>query len=202
MKNNEQYSGAFSSFSRRGFLKGAAVVAAASKSQPLAAATGQIVAYVGAYTDTTARSKANGDAGAALYIYDLNPVDGTLTRRAALKDYPSPSSLALDPKNKFLYAVNEISNFNGTPIEQGNFIWFNANFTASGIPSTGATISFTASTITFTADQLYTVNVPNAQITFIPGACAATQRSVSSTAASGRYMVTPSQMKNVLRLES
>jgi 6-phosphogluconolactonase len=114
MKNNEQYSGAFSSFSRRGFLKGAAVVAAASKSQPLAAATGQIVAYVGAYTDTTARSKANGDAGAALYIYDLNPVDGTLTRRAALKDYPSPSSLALDPKNKFLYAVNEISNFNGT----------------------------------------------------------------------------------------
>lgn len=70
---------------------------------------------------------------------------------------------------------NNISNFNGTPIEPGNFIWFNANFTASGIPSTGATISFTASTITFTADQPYTVNVPNAQITFSPSvACAST----------------------------
>ena len=59
-----------------------------------------------------------------------------------------------------------ISNFNGTPIEAGNFIWFNANFSASGIPSVGATISFTSSTITFTADQTYTVSVPNAQITF------------------------------------
>jgi len=68
-----------------------------------------------------------------------------------------------------------ISNFNGTPIASGNFIWFNANFTASGIPSTGATITFNASTINFTADQPYTVNVPNAKITFDPNAvCAST----------------------------
>jgi hypothetical protein len=61
---------------------------------------------------------------------------------------------------------NNISNFNGTPIEAGNYIWFNANFTASGIPSTGATI---------TADQPYPVSVPNAQITFDPNAvCAST----------------------------
>jgi hypothetical protein len=67
------------------------------------------------------------------------------------------------------------SNFNGTPIEQVSFIWFNANFTASGIPSTGATITFSSSTLTFTADQTYTVNVPNAQITFDPNAaCAST----------------------------
>jgi hypothetical protein len=70
---------------------------------------------------------------------------------------------------------NNISNFNGTPIEAGNFIWFNANFTASGIPSTGATISFTGSTITFTADQPYAVSAPNAQIIFDPNAvCAST----------------------------
>lgn len=68
-----------------------------------------------------------------------------------------------------------ISNFNGTSISAGNFIWFNANFTASGIPSTGATIFFTGSTITFTADQTYNVTVPNAQITFNPNAmCAST----------------------------
>ena len=93
------------SFSRRGFLKGAAVVAAASQTLPLKAASGQIVAYVGAYTDA---------AGNGLYIYDLNSNDGTLTRRTAFKDYPSPSSLVVDPKSKFLYAVNEIANFNGT----------------------------------------------------------------------------------------
>jgi hypothetical protein len=74
-----------------------------------------------------------------------------------------------------------ISNFNGTPIQAGNFIWFNANFTASGIPSTGATISFTASTITFTADQPYSVSVPNAQITFDPmAACASTSFDTAS----------------------
>ena len=61
-----------------------------------------------------------------------------------------------------------ISNFNGTPIHGGSFIWFNANFSASGVPSTGATISFTGSTVTFTADQQYTVSVPNALITFSP----------------------------------
>src|SRR5579864_5944917 len=69
---------------------------------------------------------------------------------------------------------SNISNFNGTSIETGSFIWFNANFTASGIPSTGATISFSASTITFTADQPYTAAVPNAQIIFSPSAVCAT----------------------------
>ena len=70
---------------------------------------------------------------------------------------------------------SNISNFNGTPIGSGNYIWFNANFTASGIPSTGATITFAFSTITFTADQTYTVAAPNAQITFDPNAvCSST----------------------------
>jgi hypothetical protein len=66
-----------------------------------------------------------------------------------------------------------ISNFNGTAIQPGSFIWLNANFTASGIPSTGATISFAASTVTFTADQAYTVNVPKAAVTFDPNAACA-----------------------------
>ena len=94
-----------SSFSRRGFLKAAATVAAAARTAPLRAASGQVVAYVGAYTDKDKN---------ALYIYDLNPGDGTLTRRTAFQDFPSPSSLAISPNQKFLYAVNEISNFNGT----------------------------------------------------------------------------------------
>jgi hypothetical protein len=66
------------------------------------------------------------------------------------------------------------SNFNGTPINGGDYIWFNANFTASGIPNTGTTLYLTNSTIQFTADQAYTVQVPNAQITFSPSASCAT----------------------------
>jgi hypothetical protein len=66
------------------------------------------------------------------------------------------------------------SNFNGTPINGGTWIWFNANFTARGIPSSGATVTFTNSTIQFTADQDYNLAVPNAQITFSPSASCAT----------------------------
>jgi hypothetical protein len=67
------------------------------------------------------------------------------------------------------------SNFNGTPIRAASYIWFNANFSVSGIPSSGATISFTSSTISFTADHAYIMPVPNAQITFDPNAiCAST----------------------------
>jgi hypothetical protein len=60
------------------------------------------------------------------------------------------------------------SNFNGTPISGGSFIWFNANFTAKGIPLTGTKVYFQNSTIQFTADQSYNLVVPNAQITFDP----------------------------------
>ena len=68
-----------------------------------------------------------------------------------------------------------VSNFNGTPIQTGSFIWFNANFSAKGIPASGATINFTGSQLSFTADQPYTVSVPNAQVTFDPNAiCAST----------------------------
>jgi hypothetical protein len=58
------------------------------------------------------------------------------------------------------------ANFNGTPMNAGSFIWFNANFAASGIPRTGATISLTGSTISFAADRAYDLAVPNALITF------------------------------------
>jgi hypothetical protein len=63
------------------------------------------------------------------------------------------------------------SNFNGTRIPSGDYIWFNANFTASGIPSTGATIFFQNSTVHYGATTLF---VPNAQITFSPSTTCAT----------------------------
>lgn len=60
------------------------------------------------------------------------------------------------------------SNFNaGTGLPAGSYVWFNANFTASGIPSTGATITFTNSVISSGA---YNLAVPNGVITFSPTA--------------------------------
>ena len=98
----------------------------------------------------------------------------TITMLASIAVLICAYSLMAQPQLTCSQSTNT-SNFNGTTIEANNFIWFNANFTASGIPSTGATISFTNSTITFTADQFYTVTVPNAQITFDPNAvCAST----------------------------
>jgi len=67
------------------------------------------------------------------------------------------------------------SNFNGTPIAAGNYIWFNSVVKASGLGSKPVTLRLDASTITFTANSVpYTLNVPNALITFDPAVTQAT----------------------------
>lgn len=68
------------------------------------------------------------------------------------------------------------SNFNGTSVPTGSFIWFNANFKAQNVPSSGVTIDFTSGSITFTAGGTsYNLQVPNAKITFSPSAsCSST----------------------------
>lgn len=91
-------------FSRRGFLKRSTAAAALGAAAPLEAQSGQIIAYVGAYTDR----------GKGIHMFNLNPTDGTLTPWKILTGILSPSSLAFHPNKKFLYAVNEISNYNST----------------------------------------------------------------------------------------
>jgi 6-phosphogluconolactonase (cycloisomerase 2 family) len=88
-------------FSRRGFFRGASAIAA---SAPILskAATGQVLAYVGAYTDR----------GRGIHIFDVG-TDGSLNPVSVLTGLPSPSSIAFAPNKKFLYAVNEIGNFGG-----------------------------------------------------------------------------------------
>lgn len=59
------------------------------------------------------------------------------------------------------------SNFNGTSVPAGASLWFNANFTAQHVPSTGVTIDFTQGNISFTAGGTpYSLAVPNARISF------------------------------------
>lgn len=82
----------------------------------------------------------------------------------------SPSSIscpAPPPPPPCEASATNSSNFNGTPVAAGAYIWFNAHFKANGVPSNGVTIDFTNGNISFTAGgQAYSLAVPNAKITF------------------------------------
>jgi hypothetical protein len=62
------------------------------------------------------------------------------------------------------------SNFNGTAIAGGDFVWFNAVVKVKGIdPSTTTSVAFTGSTISFTAGATtYQLDVPDSLIVFSP----------------------------------
>jgi len=94
---------------RRGFLGGVAALASATATSvaPARAATGDVIAYIGAAT--SAPRNAGG-----IYSYNVNPSDGSLTPRGARIDIPSPNYLVIHPNKKYMYAVNSIANFNGT----------------------------------------------------------------------------------------
>jgi len=63
------------------------------------------------------------------------------------------------------------SNFNGTAVPAGSYLWFNANFTVQHIPSGGVTLDFTNGSIALTSQgTTYNLPVPNAKITFSPSA--------------------------------
>ena len=68
------------------------------------------------------------------------------------------------------------SNFNGTPMINGSTIWFNAVLNVQGLSQNTLTeVDFIGSTITFAAGgNSYTVNAPNAVITFDPTVTTAT----------------------------
>lgn len=72
-------------------------------------------------------------------------------------------------------AVSISSNFNGTAVAAGNFIWFNAVFKPSGVTSAGGTLNFGNGVVTFTSNGTnYVVNVPPSIVTFSPSATKAT----------------------------
>lgn len=63
------------------------------------------------------------------------------------------------------------SNFNGTAIAAGGWVWFNSIVRVSGAPASGATVGFRNSRITFSqGGTSYALEVPNAVITFSPTA--------------------------------
>jgi 6-phosphogluconolactonase len=68
-------------------------------------AKGQYIAYIGTYTTKTSSK--------GIYAYRFDSEKGQLTSIGVAAETVDPSFLAVHPSGKYLYAVNEISNFNG-----------------------------------------------------------------------------------------
>ena len=68
------------------------------------------------------------------------------------------------------------SNFNGTSIAAGDYVWFNSVFRPKGVPSSGTTtIQLMSATAIFRANGTdYIVSLPPAEITFSPSVTQAT----------------------------
>ncbi|HTH53694.1 MAG TPA: lactonase family protein [Edaphobacter sp.] len=117
-ENEKSSSGAVS---RRGFLRGAAAAAVVAQAAPLATAQDlsadsfwngggsgrRRFAYLGTYT------VGNGGNGEGIYLFESQPGTGELKFIKVASTTPSPSSLVASHSGNFLYAVNELSNFQG-----------------------------------------------------------------------------------------
>jgi 6-phosphogluconolactonase len=66
----------------------------------------ELLVYFGTYTNTSSKG---------IYVSRMNPDTGELSAPVLAAESTSPSYLALHPSRDFLYAVNEISTFEGKP---------------------------------------------------------------------------------------
>jgi 6-phosphogluconolactonase len=98
--------------SRRTFLVGLTAVGACSAIRAAgesSAAERPIRAYVG--TDTTPVDGAANGKG--LYLFEVDPATGELTLLKLAAETASPSWITLHPSGNYLYAVNEVSDYQG-----------------------------------------------------------------------------------------
>lgn len=100
---------------RRKFVQGASALAIAYSSISLALSSqrrpsrGKVFAYVG--TDTSAiDGKANGKG---MYLFEMDLTSGQLSLVKLVAEARNPSWLCLDPSQRYLYTVNEISDYEG-----------------------------------------------------------------------------------------
>jgi hypothetical protein len=96
---------------------------------------------------------------------------------------PSPNAQLIPPQPVSLAGYTALStNFNPTPIAAGSTLWFSSAFQAHGVGNGPVTLQFINQTIAFTANGTsYSVNVPNATVTFSSSTTAATTTFNAST---------------------
>ena len=96
--------------SRRTFLAASAAFATAHKLRAaLPDSPAGMLAYVGTYTGASGVP----GHGEGIELFEMNRDTGELSRRAPAVKTPNPSWLALHPSKKYLYAVNEVDDFDG-----------------------------------------------------------------------------------------
>src|SRR5215469_13090182 len=70
------------------------------------AASGELLMYIGTYTQ---------GASKGIYCYRFNPATGEARSIGLVAETENPSFLAIHPNQRFLYAANEISTYEGKP---------------------------------------------------------------------------------------
>ncbi len=78
----------------------------AGAAKPAPAKSSQYILYVGTYTEDGSRSK-------GIYAYRYDAGTGQTTPLGLAAETTNPSWVALHPKGRFLYAVNELPNYKG-----------------------------------------------------------------------------------------
>jgi len=99
--------------SRRVFLKGAAAMSFAHTvlaMAQMAVKSKKIFAYVGTYTG----EPGSGSNGEGIYRFEMDAATGALTQRTLAAKTTDPSWITIHPSKRFLYAVNEVSDFHGS----------------------------------------------------------------------------------------
>ena len=73
--------------------------------------------FVGTYTEPIrfGTGKILEGKGKGIYVYRLNVSSGSMEQCGLTEGVPNPSYLAFDPSHRFLYAVNELKEFEGAP---------------------------------------------------------------------------------------
>jgi 6-phosphogluconolactonase len=101
--------------SRRRFLMGAAALGVAhsalgaAQNAARSLRRSKILAYVGTYTGAIG----GGSNGEGIYLFEMDRSSGELTHRRLVATSLDPSWIAIDPSRRYLYAVNEVSDYQG-----------------------------------------------------------------------------------------
>jgi 6-phosphogluconolactonase len=99
--------------SRRRFMKGAAAAAFAAgplgRAMQAGGARRQTLAYVGTYTGNVG----GGSNGEGIYRFAMNQLTGELSQSKLVAKSPNPSWITIHPSKRFLYAANEVSDYEG-----------------------------------------------------------------------------------------
>ena len=70
---------------------------------------GKLLAYAGTYT-----SAVDGGAnGEGIYLFEMDTHTGELSNRKLVAQTPNPSWIVIHPSRKYLYAINEVTNYQG-----------------------------------------------------------------------------------------